>query len=326
MFKIEGTGAALPQRKMTTSDLERAHNLQPGILSKKPGVHTRHVAGEETQIDLAAQAAEIALQDAEVSLADIDLVISACAVAYQPLPNTAARIAQSLGFEDGKVDCIDINTSCLSFLTAFDLSNSLLMTGRNERILIVSSEIASRGLPWRTDPQTAALFGDGAAAAVLTDGESMVAGSLFRTYPAGWDICQIASGGTRIDMDQDPDAFEIGRHFHMQGKDLYKITAQHLPGFMDQLLTDSGWAAADIDLIIPHQASPLAIKHMTRALGLDPSKVIDICAKQGNQIAASIPSALDHARRSGFVGSGDNVLLLGTSAGFSLGAMALEIS
>jgi 3-oxoacyl-[acyl-carrier-protein] synthase III len=325
VFEIEGTGAALPQREMSASKLEALHELKPGQLSKTPAVQTRYYADKEDQIDLAVEAALQALLDAGTCLEDVDLVISASAIGYQPLPSTAARIAGQLGFEDGKVETFDINTSCLSFLTALDICGSLLWSGRNERALIVSSEIASRGLPWHRAPETAALFGDGAAAAVVSAGPGHLAASLFRTYPSGWDICQIASGGTRIDPDAHPAAFEEGRFFEMQGKDLYRITAKYLPGFVEDLLAQAGWNISDIDCVIPHQASPLAIAHMTRALGLKPEQVVDICSTQGNQIAASIPSALHHARKTSRIGSGDHVLLLGTSAGFSLGGMALEI-
>lgn len=64
---------------------------------------------------------------------------------------------------------------------------------------------------------------------------------------------------------------------------------------------------------------------MARQTGFAPEKLVDISARYGNQIAASIPFALDVARRGDRIASGARLLFLGTSAGVSFGGMALEV-
>ena len=76
-------------------------------------------------------------------------------------------------------------------------------------------------------------------------------------------------------------------------------------------------------MVIPHQASPMALAHMIRQCGFDLDRVVNICAEVGNQIAASIPYALHHVK--GRLRPGDKVLMLGTSAGVSFGGAALVI-
>jgi 3-oxoacyl-[acyl-carrier-protein] synthase-3 len=230
-----------------------------------------------------------------------------------------------LGAPDGSLQTLDVNTTCLSFVSALDLAASLMAAGRHQRVLIVSAETASRGLPWHDDPETAALFGDGAAAVVLAPGKGRIAASAFETHPSAWEACQIASGGTRLDFRAQRDAFEAGVFFRMNGKDLYKVTAAHFPRFVRDLLAQAGWEAGEVDLVVPHQASPLALRHMARALGFAPERVVDITRDHGNMIAASIPLALSMSLEAGRVGPGGRVLLLGTSAGVSFGGIALEL-
>jgi len=82
---------------------------------------------------------------------------------------------------------------------------------------------------------------------------------------------------------------------------------------------------ADVDWVVPHQASKLAMQHIRKKLGIPTEKLVDIFAHRGNQVAASLPSALHELLVSGRGKSGDRILLIGTSAGLSLGAMILEI-
>lgn len=325
MLRLAGLGRALPAHTFPISDLATRHGADPVALSRTPGVLNRRYCVDETQVDLAVSAAQAALADAGIAAADLDTIISACGVAYQPLPSMAPLIMRGLDVPDGTCRTLDVNTTCLSFCSALDLATDLIAADPTRRILIVSAEKASRGLPWDTDPETAALFGDGAAAAVVTAGDSIFRARRFRTYPSAWEACQIASGGTRLDPRTDPDAFAAGGFFAMRGKDLFKITAAHLPGFVDATLAEAGWARSDIDLVIPHQASPLAIRHMTKACGFSPEQVLDFIEGHGNMIAASIPFGVSLARDAGRLTPGARVLIIGTSAGVAFGAMALEI-
>jgi 3-oxoacyl-[acyl-carrier-protein] synthase-3 len=301
--------------------------LQVGFLENATGVFTRYVCAGESQIDLAVQACQAALADAGIALSAVDLVLSGCGVPYQPLPATAPLVMQRLGIADGTAAAFDVNSTCLSFLSAFDSASRLLETGQHETAIVFSSEIASRALPWSAQPEVAALFGDGAAAAVLTrapDGKSKVRASLMRTYPSAYDACSIGSGGTRFDFQRQPEVFAHNAVFSMDGKELFRVTSRHFKGFVDALLARAGWSRDEIDVVVPHQASPFALAHMVKQVGFPAGKLVDISARYGNQIAASIPFALDIARRAGRIVSGSKVLFLGTSAGVSFGGMALE--
>lgn len=166
-IRIVGTGRAVPAERVTTRALEERLGLGEGALETATGVVERYVCTGESQIDLACGAARLALEDAGLEANALDLLIGGCGVPYQPLPATAPLVMQRLGLADGSAAAFDVNSTCLGFLTAFETAGRMIEAGQCETALVFSSEVASRALPWQDAPEIAALFGDGAAAAVL---------------------------------------------------------------------------------------------------------------------------------------------------------------
>ncbi|EAR51374.1 3-oxoacyl-(acyl-carrier-protein) synthase III [Oceanicola granulosus HTCC2516] len=322
-----GTGHALPARAVESDALDAAAGREVGWLARASGVRRRFVADEEDQIALATTAARAAMTEAGVGPDDIDLLLFGAAIPYQALPSTAPLLQRALAIPDGRAAAFDVNATCLSFVTALDIAQLQLAAGRHRRALVVSAELASRGLPWQDAPEVAGLFSDGAGAAVVEAAPGRVFASLMRTYPSAWEACQVQAGGTRHRAEEVDAARSYARlaTFGMDGKVLFRLTAAHFADFLDALLARAGWRREDIALVIPHQASPGALKHLARVCGFAPGQIADIAAGYGNQIAASIPVTLALARAEGRVRGGDKLLLLGTSAGVSFGGIALEV-
>lgn len=327
---VSGTGHALPARRVLTGEIERELDLEPGRLTAASGVLSRYVCEKESQISLAVAACQAALDDAGLTADEIDTLIFGAAVPYQLIPATAPLVMRGLKMADGAAAAFDVNSTCLSFVSAFDAAARQIATGATQHALIVSAEIASRALPWGTDPETAALFGDGAAAMVLSrspDAGSFarVAAVHLRSYPSAYEACEIGAGGTRFDFRKEPDTFAAHSIFAMDGKMLFRLAAQHFKGFVDDLLSRAGWRQDEVDLVVPHQASPAALAHMIRQTGFAQERVVNIAAEFGNQVAASIPFTFDAAKRAGRMRPGNKVLMLGTSAGVSFGGIALVV-
>jgi 3-oxoacyl-[acyl-carrier-protein] synthase-3 len=302
------------------------NDIVPDDVARKTGISTRMIASDtQDQITMGCDAARLAMEMAGLDFKDIDLVISAASVPYQPIPSLSAIYLSGLGVDDGLVETMDINTTCLSFLTALRQAAMHLDTGAAETILIISSEVPSRAIDIDADPYTAAIFSDGAAAFVLTRGAGIrMPGYLMRTYPSGREYCHIAAGGTRFPALTHPDAAATHGFFKMRGLPLLSLTKRHMPDFMDRMFETSGLCRQDIDLVIPHQASPHGLAMIGPACGLDQNRVLDLSRTRGNRVAASIPDTLAFALRKGKISSGSRILLSGTSAGVSLGAMILE--
>ncbi|WP_291201046.1 3-oxoacyl-[acyl-carrier-protein] synthase III C-terminal domain-containing protein [Hyphomonas sp.] len=328
---VSGMGMALPAHLMASTEIDRRLGKQEGWLERACGVASRHVAGPgETQETMAAAAARAALRDAGLELADVGLLLFGAAVGRQPIPATAPLVKRELGGAALAFPAYDVNATCLSALVGMDLAALHLAAGRARHVLVVTAEIASRALPWHDAPDTAGLFGDGAAAFVMSAaGEGRGVRPRFgafhmETFAEGYEACTLASGGTGIDYHSDPEGFARSAYFRMDGRALYRVTAAALPGFLDRLLGRAGLRRDDIDLVVPHQASPHALAHIIRRGGFAPQRVFDRVRTIGNQVAASIPVALNLAASDGRLQPGMRVLLIGTSAGVSLGGAILE--
>lgn len=322
-----GLGAVVPGQGVSADDLDQRYDLDPGTVLLASGVNCRFYCSDtDDQITMAVDAARMAIADAGLSPAQIDVVISAAAVPYQPIPATSPLIQRGLGIADGAAQSFDINSTCLSFLTALDCAAGMLAQDKASYALIVSSEVGSRALPWPEKPEIAGLFGDGAAAAVVSmSRRGQITARSFQTFPSAYESCGIGAGGTRVDFQNDPETFGQNSLFEMDGKALFRLSSRHFKGFVDGLLKKANWHRDDVDLVVPHQASPAGLTHMIRQCGFGREKVVDICSTHGNQIAASIPTALYHAQQTSRLERGAKVLILGTSAGVSLGGMALVI-
>lgn len=335
---ITGLAHRLASRRVDSTDIDVEMGRSPGWLERLSGVRSRTVAGpQDAQEVMGGDAARAALQDADVSLDEIDLLLFAAAVGRQPIPATAPLIKRELGATAHGFPAYDINATCLGALTALDVASLHIASGRATTVLVVTSEIASRALPWQTDPKTAGLFGDGAAAFVLRANPDHVRhptgsgaaglrfqGFLMETHAQAYDCCALAAGGTRFDFQADPETFAAHALFRMDGPELFRLSAEKLPDFIDRLLDRLGWRKSDVDLVIPHQASPLALAHMSRRCGFPSDRVFDHVADTGNLVAASLPVALSSAREAGRIEPGMKILLVGTSAGVSLGGAGLE--
>ncbi|MFV3387133.1 3-oxoacyl-[acyl-carrier-protein] synthase III C-terminal domain-containing protein [Pseudomonas sp. NY15364] len=324
-----GSGHALPKRRLTSCDIDHSLGLPNGSVERISGVRSRAVAAaEDSAAGLAAQAAQQALQAAGLTADQLDCVIAASGTMDQGMPCNAALIHRELGLGSSGIPAFDINASCLGFIAALDQISWALVAGRYRRVLLVCADIASCGLDWQ-QLHSAAIFGDGAAAAVLgrdADGLRLnILAAQLRTYSEGATLCQIAAGGSRHHPSRGDENFAALSRFAMQGKAVFRLASTHLPGFLQSLLDEAGLQQAQIDRVIPHQASHLAMEHLRKRLGFATEQVIDIFAEYGNQVAASLPTALDIGLRDGRIRSGQRVLLLGTGAGLSLGGMLLEL-
>lgn len=326
-LRILGTGAYLPARILTSAELDRRWQKADGWTERLSGVRSRRVASKhETTSMMGAAAAHVALTNAQLDARELDCVVSACSVMEQAIPCSAVLIQRAIGLDAARTPAFDVNATCLSFLVALDLVACAIAAGRYERVLIVSSEIASCGID-DDNHETAALFGDGAAAAIVgrtDDPDSGIVASLFETYSEGAELCQVRAGGTRLRPADDEQEWREGTKFEMNGRATYRMAAQRLPGFLDRLMTRAGLTTDDLQVIVPHQASGKALSHLQEALGLAPHTLIRVLSTHGNQIAASIPSALHAGIASGDVARGHTLALVGSGAGLSFGGVVLK--
>jgi 3-oxoacyl-[acyl-carrier-protein] synthase-3 len=321
----------MPANIVTAEALDARMGLPLGTVAAESGVLERRYAGDELASSMGAKAAREALSVAGLALEDMDLILGACGTPEQAIPCNAALIQRALGAERSGIPAFDVNATCLSFLTALDVAGCLIEAGRFRRVLVVSSDVASVGLDWQAR-ESAMILGDGAAAAVVEaspDGDpAAFLASGMQTFSEGADLTRIRGGGSRHhprehrgDLASYAEGYCL---FEMDGRAVFKRSAAVLPGFVTGVLGSVGLTLDDVSLVVPHQASPGALELMRRRLGLPPERWVTIAHDHGNTVAASIPLALEAAVREGRLRRGDTALLLGTSAGFSVGALVFR--
>lgn len=325
-LRILGTGISTPAQWLDSDELDRRLGLAAGSVYARTGVRRRGIEPVRSAAQVAAQAVQAALAAAGCSLESVDALICASASLDQAMPCNAALLHHELGLR--QVPAFDVNASCLSFLLALDLVASLFQSGRYRRVLLCSCDLASRALD-PADIDTLGLFGDGAAAAVLSadttaDGPAVLAAA-FQTWSEAAHACEIPGGGSRLTPALHGGDYAQVCTFKMDGRRLYRVAAEHFDRFVADLLAAAGLTIAQIQRVVPHQASLLGMQHIFKRIGVARAQVEDIFAEHGNQVSASLPTALHHALSRGRLRSGEHALLIGSAAGVTLGGVVLRL-
>ncbi len=314
---IRGVGAHLPKRIMTNDDISKIVDTTDEWIRERTGIRQRHIAGDdELTSDLGAAAAKQALVRAGIDPVDIDLIVCATATPDRTFPATAVRIQQMLGVTKGAA--FDIQAVCSGFVFAMTVADNFLKTGQFRRAIVIGAETFSRILDW-TDRGTCVLFGDGAGAVVL-EAQPQHNGRDDR----GILSTRIRSDGRFEDLlyvDGGPGSTKSVGHLRMNGREVFRHAVQKISGVIEETLVDTGYAADEIDLYVPHQANQRILDGIAKKLGVDPAKIVVTLDKHGNTSAASIPLALNQAFEDHRLKEGSLVLMEAMGGGFTWGAV-----
>jgi len=322
--RIAGIGHYLPGRRVTSAELEERLGIPSGWIERATGVRERRYSSGETSVDMAVASCRDALDSSGVLLEDVDAIVGASTAPHQSIPCTAALVGRALGAPDGRSACWDVNATCLSFLFALQSVAHMVSAGVYRNVLLFSSELTSLSLNPK-ERESAVLFGDAAAAVLITrsaPGESSsIWHSHFVTYTSGAEYTQILGGGTGQHPNHPSTTPEMN-FFSMKGPSIFKMGARLLTPFLDDFFRSIELDRSRFDAVVPHQASRHAIEMLTKN-GFTHDQLVMNLPIRGNCIAASIPLALAEAVESGRIHRGNNIILVGSGAGFTLGATAL---
>ncbi len=325
--RLLGTGSALPKRVVSNAELAKKVDTSDEWIVARTGIRQRYIAGEgETTATLATDAARAALKDAGVDASDIDLIVLATATPDNTFPATATKVQNALGCNGGVA--FDVAAVCSGFLYAVATADSLLRTGAAKRALVIGAETFSRILDWE-DRTTCVLFGDGAGAIVLeapVEGGS-TEGTTSGTAP-GILATKLHADGAQHDLlyvDGGPSTTQTVGHLRMKGREVFRHAVVNLAQVLGEVLEGTGYCAADIDWVVPHQANQRILDATAKKLGIPSEKVVVTVDQHANTSAASVPLALDEARRDGRIKPGDLVMLEAMGGGFTWGASLLRV-
>ena len=314
--QILGTGSYLPAKRVSNDDLAKRIDTSDEWITTRTGIKARHLAADnEKTSDLAVQAALKALEDAKIPAQAIDLIIVATATPDMQFPATATIVQNKLGIEG--CPAFDVQAVCAGFMYAITTANAYIRSGMAKKALVIGADIFSRILDWN-DRTTCVLFGDGAGAVVLGASEE-----------AGIIHSKLHANGAHLDLLKVPAQMSEGAvcgspFVTMDGQGVFKFAVKQLAAVADEVITEAGYSADQIDWLVPHQANKRIIESTAKHLGLSMDKVILTVAEHANTSAASIPLALDAGIRDGRIRRGQMLLLEGIGGGFAWGAVLMK--
>ncbi|HYN00602.1 MAG TPA: beta-ketoacyl-ACP synthase III [Aestuariivirgaceae bacterium] len=313
---ILGCGSYLPQKTLTNAELAQQVDTTDEWIVQRTGIRERRIAAaDELTSDLAVLAAKAALETAGLSPQDIDLIVVATSTPDNTFPASAVSVQSALGIHHGAA--FDLQAVCSGFVFGLATVDGLLQAGSFKRALLIGAETFSRIIDWQ-DRTTCVLFGDGAGAIVLEAQE--LTGS---REDRGVLTTHLRSDGrhkNKLYVDGGPSSTGTVGHLRMEGKEVFKHAVAMITDVVTDAFTATGYTADDIDWFVPHQANKRIIDGSAHKLGIAPEKVVTTVDRHGNTSAASIPLALDVARKDGRLKPGDLVLLEAMGGGFTWGA------
>ena len=317
---ITGVGHYLPARAVHNEHFEEFLDTSDEWILARTGIKTRYFADtNETTSSMAIAAAREALEDSGNSPSDIDAIVLATSTPDNTFPSTATTVQAELGMNGGFA--FDIQAVCAGFIYALANANALLMTGDARKVLVIGAETFSRILDM-TDRGTCILFGDGAGAIVLeaesAEGEPSDRGILATKVYSDGNFKHL------LYVDGGVSTTQTAGHLRMNGREVFRHAVDKLSSAATEALGSVGLTAADVDVVIPHQANLRIISATSKRLGLSDKKVVTTVQRHGNTSAASIPLAFHHARSTGVVNHGDLVLTKAIGGGLAWGAVVLR--
>ena len=332
---LKAIASCLPQGILTNEELaQEVGGWDAQKILEKTGIAVRHIAApEECSSDLGVAAAQRLFERRACAPADIDFLLFCTQTPDYFLPTTACLVQDRLGL---RLDCgaLDFNQGCSGFVYGLSLAKSLIETGNADKVLLITAETYSKFIN-RRDRSVRTIFGDGAAATLLTAVESereLIGPFVFGTDGRGAPDLIVPAGGMRrpVGCEQMAEAedargnWRSERNLYMNGPEIYRFTVEVVPKLLGQLLQKSGRRVEDVDHFFFHQANKFMLDRLRPRTAIPEQKFwvdLEDCA---NTVSSTIPIALEKAVCRGRVRPGDSLALVGFGVGYSWAAAMMQ--
>lgn len=314
-MKIIGTGSAHPKCCVTNAMLEQFLDTTDEWITERTGIKERLVISSEKLEDMAVAAANKALEDANLTAKDIDFIICSNVVNEYVTPALSCIIQGKIG---ATCPTLDINAACAGFIFAMDMAEDKIRCKKAKNILIVCAEEPSRMVSWQ-NRSTSVLFGDGAGAAVVTEGDELKAISLTTS-----SLTDVLYYQRKLEPTPYIDKEENFEPLVMNGREVFKYAVKNSCRDIRKLLNETGLQAEDIKYYVLHQANLRIIDSIRRFLNVGEERIPHNIERYGNISSAALPALLDELNRAGKLQKGDKLVFSAFGAGFTTGACVIE--
>jgi 3-oxoacyl-[acyl-carrier-protein] synthase-3 len=316
---ISAVASYVPERILTNADLAQRLETSDEWIVSRTGIRARRIGapGETTSV-MGAEAVRRLMDKSGLGPDDIDALIVATVTPDMLFPATACLIQDQLGLT--RAWGFDLSAACSGFLYALTVGAQLVATGAHQRVVVVGADLMSSIID-PLDRTTAVLFGDGAGAVLLQLAEPGygILDFYHRVDGSGRHDLLMPAGGCVLPPSM---ATVAGRqHFLKQnGKVVFKFAVTQMVESVNILLQRNGLTAADIALVVPHQANQRILDAVAERLAVPHERVASVLARYGNTTGATLPLALDAAMEEGRIRRDDLVIFTAVGAGFTAGA------
>mgnify|MGYP000994832540 FL=1 len=298
----------------------------------KTGVSERRVVGDEKVSDLAAAAGERLFEEHGIDRSSIDFLLLCTECPDYFLPATACIVQNRLGLRKD-VGALDYNLGCSGFVYGLALAKGLVLGGVARRVLLITAETITRTIHPQ-DKSTRTLFGDAAAATLVeASAERGIGEFVLGTDGSGAERLIIPAGAwarpsspeTRVETKNKWGNVRTPENLYMDGPEILKFSMEVAPGCMNDTLERNGTSLEGLRLVVLHQASHMMLVKLRELLSIPEEKFVFNIEKYGNTVSSTIPIALYDSMRSGRLGKGDSVLVMGFGVGLSWGGTVLRM-
>ncbi|MBO4633100.1 MAG: ketoacyl-ACP synthase III [Lentisphaeria bacterium] len=331
MAYIEKIAVYLPEKILTNDELSAAFpDWSSNKIGRKTGILSRHIAGDhETALDLAEKAADKVLADYPREAIDFLLFCTQSPDYF--LPSSSCVLQNRLGLSKN-CGALDYNLGCSGYVYGLSLAKGLISSGAARRVLLITAETYSKHLN-PLDRSSRTIFGDGAAATIISGEKELIGQFVFGTDGSGAGNLIIPNGGMRAPYDPDASvreyqsgSFVSDNDLYMNGPEIFNFTIDAVPAMFERVLLLNDTKLENIDLVVFHQANRFMLEHLRDKLNIPEEKFFMDLHDTGNTVSASIPIALEKAVQCGRIQPAAKLLLAGFGVGYSWAGTILQWS
>lgn len=271
-------GCFVPEGRL--DNLLRAPELEATeeLLREKIGVLkvSRKSPHHETS-DLAVLAAQSLFERGVVQPDEIDCLL---VVTQNPddrgMPHVSARVHGKLGL---RRDCavFDVSLGCSGFVYGLAILKPMMQAQGLKRGLLITADPYSKIINPQ-DRNTSLLFGDAAAATLLTD------------TPV-WRVGKFDLGSEGAEWQKIEVGAESG-HLYMDGRAVLNFSAKIVPDSIRNAMRINNVTPDQVDRYVLHQGSRHIVRQLAKRLEVSEDKAPFLAGEYGNTISSSIPILL----------------------------------
>jgi 3-oxoacyl-[acyl-carrier-protein] synthase III len=331
---IRAIATHVPDKILTNEELAAAFPDWPTEkIAEKTGIRERRVAAPgETAADLACKAAEKLFASGAAEPDAVDFLILCTQASDYVLPTSACLLQDRLGLRRD-IGAFDINLGCSGFVYGLSVASGLIASGAATNVLLLTADTYSKYIHDR-DKSVRTLFGDGAAATLISaseSGGSQIGPFIFGTDGRGAKDLIVEAGGfrtprspeTAIVHDDGAGNLRAAENLYMNGANVMSFTLREVPRTYRALLEKAQIGAEDVDFVVLHQANKFMLDALQKKLLVPDERFPRRYEDIGNTVSSTIPFVLSDLLRDGELSSRKRLILIGFGVGLSWAGASL---